>query len=125
MSTITPDRATAPLILAIDIGTSSVRVNLFDRLGRAVEGSEARQFHEIRTTPEGAAEADADALAGLVWRCLDLVLDRAGHLTKEIGGVAICTFVGNILGLDGNGRALTPLVTYADTRAIGEVVSRS
>ena len=123
MSTITPDRATAPLILAIDIGTSSVRVNLFDRLGRAVEGSEARQFHEIRTTPEGAAEADPDALAGLVWRCLDLVLDRAGHLTKEVGGVAICTLVGNILGLDGNGRALTPLVTYADTRAANEVAS--
>lgn len=121
MSTITPSLAEAPLILALDIGTSSVRAFLFDRLGRAVEGAEAHQLHEIRTSTDGAAETDPDGLLELVWHCIDEALARASHLTEMIGGVATCTFVTNILGVDKTGRPVTPLVTYADTRAESEV----
>jgi gluconokinase len=120
-STVTPKHAEAPLIVAIDIGTSSVRAALFDRLGRAVQGVEARQGHEIRTSPEGASEADPDALLELVFSCLDQVVSRAGDLGSKIGGGATCTFVNNILGIDKNNRAVTPLTTYADTRADAEV----
>jgi gluconokinase len=35
--------------------------------------------------------------------------------------VAACTFVNNLLGVDKNDRAVTPLTTYADTRADAEV----
>lgn len=121
MSTIAPDRAEEPLILAIDIGTSSVRAVLFDRLGRAVQGVEARQGHEIRTRPDGASEADPDALLELVFQCLDQIVSR-GHLGGKIGGVAACTFVNNILGIDEGNRVVIPLTTYADTRADAEVV---
>ena len=121
MSTVAPDRAEEPLILAIDIGTSSVRTALFDRLGRAVQGFEARQKHEIRTNTEGAAEGDPDALLELVFTCLDRVVTRRRDLDGKLGGVAACTFVNNILGVDKNGRAVTPLTTYADTRAEVEV----
>ncbi len=122
MSTIAPDRVEEPLILAIDIGTSSVRAVLFDRLGRAVQGVEARQGHEIRTLPDGASEADPDALLELVFQCLDQIVSRAGHLGGKIGGVAACTFVNNILGIDEGNRVVIPLTTYADTRADAEVV---
>lgn len=43
MATALPERAESPLMLALDIATSSVRAVLFDRVGRAVEGVEARQ----------------------------------------------------------------------------------
>ena len=122
MSTIAPDRAEEPLILAIDIGTSSVRAVLFDRLGRAVQGVEARQGHEIRTRPDGASEADPGALLELVFQCLDQIVSRAGHLGGKIGGVAACTFVNNILGIDEGNRVVIPLTSYADTRADAEVV---
>ena len=121
MSTVIPGRAETPLILAIDIGTSSVRAVLFDRLGRAVEGTEVRQAHEIRTTAAGASETDADALLNLVWLCIDGVLEQAGSLSTQIAGVATCTFVSNVLGVDDAGQAITPLTTYADTRAAGDV----
>ena len=71
MPTVTQAQAESPLILSLDIGTSSVRAAVFDRLGRAVEGIEARQPHEIRTTKEGASETDADLLLELVWRCIE------------------------------------------------------
>ncbi len=121
MSSVTPSQAESPFILSIDIGTSSVRTSLFDRLGRAVGGVEARQSHEIRTSKDGASETDPDALLEIVWHCLDDVLAKAGPLSKKINGVATCTFVGNMLGVNKDGRSVTPLVTYADTRAGGEV----
>jgi len=108
-------------VLALDLGTSSVRAALFDRLGRFVEGLEVQLAHRFRTTAEGASEANADALLELVWQCIDGVLGQAGGLTPHIAGVAACTFVSNILGVDGAGQAVTPLTTYADTRAASEV----
>jgi gluconokinase len=121
MATVLRDRAELPFILSLDIGTSSVRAAIFDRLGQAVEGLEARRPHEIGTTKDGSSETDADALLERVWRCIDEVLCRMGHLKDQIRGVGICTFVGNILGVDGDQRAITPLTTYADTRSEGEV----
>lgn len=43
VATVSLEQAESPLIAALDIGTSSVRAVLLVRLGRAVEGVEARQ----------------------------------------------------------------------------------
>lgn len=117
MSTIAPERAEAPLILSLDLGTSSVRGILFDRLGRVVEGTTAHRAYELRTTTEGASKADPDVLVEQAWSCVDEVLARSDSLSVQIEGVASCTFVSNVLGIDEAGHAVTPLTTYADTRA--------
>jgi len=78
-------------------------------------------MHDIQTTSEGAAEADPAALLELAFSCLDTVIHQARPFKFQIGGVATCTFVNNILGVDEKNRPLTPLTTYADTRAEGEV----
>jgi gluconokinase len=121
LSTVAPDHADSPLILALDVGTSSVRALLFDRLGRAVEGMESRQHYTIHATTDGASEIDPDALLEHLWRCLDTLLESVGSFGSDIAGVATCTFVSNVLGVDEAGRAVTPLTTYADTRAAQEV----
>jgi gluconokinase len=121
MFTVNTDRAEVPLVVSIDIGTSSIRASIFDRMGRSVEGMEARRVHEIRATSDGAAEGDPDLLIHAVFECLDRLLEKTGPLKSGIGGVAACTFVNNLLGIDGRHRAVTPLTTYADTRAAGEV----
>lgn len=108
--------AEPPLILTIDIGSSSTRVLLYDRLGRSVEGVSAQERYQLRTTPDGAAEDDADAALERAARCVDVALEQAGASVPQIGGVAVDTLVSNILAVDGAGRPLTPLVTYADTR---------
>jgi gluconokinase len=121
-STIAPNKANGPLILAIDIGTSAVKILLFDRQGRAVEDVQARKTFEIRTTTDGASEVDPDGLLEIVWQGIDSTLARAGKLAQKIAGVASCSFVGNIMGVDQQARPLTPVFTYADTRAENEVV---
>ena len=112
--------AESPLILALDVGTSSSRAVLFDRLGRAVDGVEGREDDAIQTTAAGAAEIDPDVLVERVWSCLDEALNQAGELRARIAGVGVCTFVGNVLGVDHHGQSVTPLITYADTRSTRE-----
>jgi gluconokinase len=106
-----------PLILSIDIGTSGVKVLLFDTMGRAVEGNQYRCAVALRTSRDGASEVAADELLDIVWRGIDTVLAKAGSLAQRMAGVAVCTFVGNIMGVDRKSNPLTPVFTYADSRA--------
>jgi gluconokinase len=116
MTAIPPTQAEPPLILAIDVGTSSVRGLLFDRHARMVDGVAAQERYAVRTTTDGAAEDDPDAALERIARCVDAVLAQAGPLAQGIGGVSVDTLVSNILAIDEAGRPLTPLITYADTR---------
>ena len=109
-----------PVILSIDIGTSAVKILFFDTRGRAVEGNQYRGEVVLRTSRDGASQAVPDELLDIVWRGIDAVLAKGGPLLPKIAGVAVCTFVGNIMGVDRNARPLTPLFTYADTRAEDE-----
>ena len=106
-----------PLILSIDIGSSAVKVLLFDTKGRAVEGNQYRCAVALRTSRDGASEVAADELLDVVWRGIDAVLAKAGSLEPKVAGVAVCTFVGNIMGVDRKAKPLTPVFTYADSRA--------
>ena len=105
-----------PYILALDIGTSHARALLFDRWGNAVPSIEGRQLYQFTILLEGGIETDAEALLERVLRCIDQALEQAGSLAEEIAGVAACTFVSNIVGIDRSGTALTPLFPYSDTR---------
>ncbi len=117
-----PSRTLAlPLVLAVDIGTSSARALLFDAQGHPVEGAAARAQYTIRTSKEGAAEADPIVLTQVIEACIDEVLSRAGDLAAHISAVTSCSFVSNVMGVDAHGYPLTPLYTYADTRPSHEV----
>ncbi|MBI3967498.1 MAG: gluconokinase [Chloroflexi bacterium] len=118
---VSRSRAESPLVLTIDIGTSSSRVMLFDRLARPVHGLESRYPHQMSTTPDGGVEGDAIELVGEVCAGITHVLQLAGDRVADIGAVAIGTMVANVLGVDESGRPVTPVYTYADTRGRAEV----
>ena len=106
-----------PMILTLDIGTSSARAMLFDRHARALNGHESRVETSVRTTPDGGVEIDVEGLFEGVVGCIDELLARAGPLAGRIAAVASTTLVGNVLGVDREGRPITPLYTWADTRS--------
>jgi gluconokinase len=101
-------------ILAIDIGTSSIRVILFDADARPIPGAAVQMPIELQTSGEGGAEFVAPRLLTVLAEAIDHALRAAGD--TPIAAVAMDTFVGNLLGVDGLGNPLTPLITYADTR---------
>ncbi len=109
-----------PLVLALDLGTSSVRGALYDAAGRAVPGSGAKRAHAPRTTADGGAEFDAEALLAELAEVVDRVLAAAGPLAAEVRGVGLATFWHSLLGADAAGRAVTPVLTWADTRAAAD-----
>jgi gluconokinase len=116
MPTIDLDHAESPLILTLDLGSSSTRAMLFDTKGRAVEGIEARQTHALHTAADGTSEDDAEALQQRAVAVIDRALQSAGRHAGDIGAVAMDTYVTNILGVDESGKPVTPVYTYADTR---------
>lgn len=105
-------------VLVIDIGSSSIRALLFDDNIQPIPGAVASCAHTFMTTPPGAATADAEQLRILTEACIDDILQ---HPAADISIVGMDTFVGNTLGVDGEGNPLTPIFTYADTRSANEV----
>ncbi len=105
-----------PLILTVDIGTSSTRAILYDAQGRPVPGYLAQRTNHLTTTADGGAEFDAaDLLVGVV-EVIDQLLHSAGPMARQIAAVAMDTLVGNVVGLGADGAPVTPVFIYADTR---------
>jgi gluconokinase len=102
-------------ILSVDVGSSSVRAELYNNVGDSVEGTEVKLDYEFEYTPDGGAEKDADELLDLVVRAVDSTLSEAGG--AMISGVAMSTFWHSVLGLGQDGRPTTPILTWADRRA--------
>jgi gluconokinase len=103
-------------ILALDIGTSSVRALLFDSSGTAVPNVLAQHIYALTTSNEGEVSVDADMLVDLVAQTIDEVLVAAGPLASHIIAVATDTFWHTLMGVDASDRSLTPLLTWEDTR---------
>jgi gluconokinase len=112
-----------PFVLAIDVGTSSVRATLYDRRARLVEGSLVARTAALHTAADGTAEADPGALAILVEDVIEETLAHAGPRAAQIAAVGIDTLVFAACAVDAQGAPLTPLYTYADTRAKNEALA--
>jgi gluconokinase len=90
-------------VLALDVGTSSVRARVFD------ETAEERDEPARRDYP---GEYDADR-----------VLARTREVIEEVGGAAEVDAVGaacfghSLVALDRRGRPLTPILSWRDTRS--------
>lgn len=117
MPSVAPGAAATPLVLAIDLGTSSVRVLAVDSAGRAVDASEEQQRYAIGTSADGAAETDAPPLFDLLVDTVDGALARLGPLAEEIVAVGMTSFWHGLLGLRPDGEPATPIYYWADTRS--------
>ncbi|WP_432898503.1 FGGY family carbohydrate kinase [Micromonospora matsumotoense] len=101
-------------ILALDLGTSSVRGLVLDADADPLPGALARRRVHLSVTEDGAGTLDAAAyLAGLT-ECLD-ELAAAGHL-RDVRLVAVCAQWHSVLPLDRAGDPLGPVLTWLDTR---------
>lgn len=121
LSVVPSEQAKRPLILAIDLGTSSARAVVYDVLGRLVAGTESRLEYQMTATPDGGVETDADELVERLCQVIDAVIAQIANLfpgaETVLCGVGCCTFWHSLLGVDATGRAVTPLYNWSDTRS--------
>jgi gluconokinase len=114
-------RVTDPtLALTIDIGSSSLRTNLYTAQARQLVHLEAQLAYEVLTTPDGGVEIDPGALLECLFSAIDKTLELAGERANDIMGVGMCSLVSNVLGVDERGEPTTPIYTWADTRCARE-----
>ncbi len=104
-----------PLILGLDIGTSSVRAALFDVVGKIRPLSFVKLKHSFTNTYSGGSEFGADELISRVVSAIDSVLSKHGQ--GEIEAVAISCFWHSLMGVDYRGKPTTPVLGWADRRS--------
>ena len=106
---------TGTRVLALDLGTSSVRALVFDERGGAVPGVLARRPAGLQLDDHGKAELDPDEVVVAVAECLDELAGK-GQL-GAVGHVATSCAWHSVIAVDAAGRRLTGALTWADTRA--------
>ncbi|HXX37043.1 MAG TPA: gluconokinase [bacterium] len=117
MSAVSARRVETPLVLALDLGSSSVRAIAYDRLGREVDGSEGRVTYEWQYDQAGGVEVDPESILNATFAAVDQALAGLGSLAPEIRAVGVSTFWHNIMGIGDDGRPVTPLYSWADERS--------
>ncbi len=103
-------------VLALDLGTSSVRSALFDQRGRRVVGTLIQRALKLRTSADGAAELDPVAVQRAIEACIAGTLAKRGR--RAIAAIGISCFWHSLIGVDADGDAVTPIFTWADTRPV-------
>jgi gluconokinase len=103
------------MVLAIDLGTSSVRSALLDAAAEIVPGSMASRRYRVAHSVSHAAELDPRTLLRATQHCLRRT--RACLTTEKLPAIAGSGFWHSLLGLDQSGEPLTPIYTWADGRA--------
>ena len=92
-------------VLALDVGTSSVRAQQFD---------EAADGHTDPVRYDYPGETDADRVIELTRRAIE----EAGGATG-VDAVGASCFGHSLIALDERGRPLTPILSWRDTRSAG------
>ncbi|WP_229074472.1 gluconokinase [Actinoplanes sp. DH11] len=116
------DAALDPLVLALDIGSTATRGGVHDASGRRVRGLAHKVPHAFLVAPDGTSVIDPDQVTAEVEQVLDAVTADP-RLGTRIAGVAMDTFAASLIAVDAAGRALTPCLTYADSRSSGVVTA--
>jgi len=115
------DDAQDPFVLALDVGSTASRGDVYDAAGRPVEGGRQKVPHQFRTSGDGTSEIDPDQV---VDELEEIITGLTGaSLQGRIGGVALDTFASSLVGVDGDGRPVSPCYTYADSRCGPQVTA--
>jgi gluconokinase len=113
-----PPARRGPWILALDVGSSSVRAQWVDAAGAPLSADvAARAKHAWRATPDGGMEADADALAHLCVGVIEAAVQAGRAAGVAPAAVAMAAFWHGLAGIGADGHAVTPLYGWGDGRA--------
>jgi gluconokinase len=104
-----------PLVVAIDIGSSSVRAGLF----RGDGTPQPRTFVQVAYQPtidgRGGVSVEFPGLLDVLGQTVDRFVARAGARLDGVVAVGVSCFLHSLAALDRDARPITPLLTWADT----------
>ena len=104
-------------ILALDIGTSSVRAALYDFEGNVLPATMIKNERTLTATEDGGAEIDALEAFAQIEQAIDDILVKSAGTKGEISHVAASSFWHSLVGVDEKGKPTTKVFGWADTRS--------
>src|SRR2546421_8158070 len=107
-------------VLALDLGTSSVRAVVYDTRGRMLDSTLSDLPYKVQTTEAGEVSSDPDDLVKLIVSSIDQALKAARKLNVTILAAGASCYWHSLMGIDRQGRPTTELLTWADTRSAPE-----
>lgn len=106
-------------VLAVDIGTSSIRATLYGPSLQPVrQGTQVR--YGWRVGSDGTVEVAPSAIERAVAQAIDGALD--GVITR-VDAVSMAAFWHSLVGVDRQGRSVTAVIPWSDTRSARQVES--
>jgi gluconokinase len=106
------------VVVGLDLGTTSAKAIAYDVDGRP--WGEAGREYPLSSPRPGTAEQDPDEVRDAAVAVLGTAVRRARQAGARVVGVAVSAALHSLLALGADGRPLTPVLTYADTRAAAE-----
>ncbi|MEU8167778.1 gluconokinase [Micromonospora sp. NPDC049004] len=100
------------VVIGVDIGTTSTKTMAYDTDGRLLASHSAA--YPLDDPHPGYAEQDPEVILAAVVESIRTVV---AELTVPVSGLAFCSAMHSLIGLDAAGKPLTPSVTWADSRA--------
>ena len=122
MAFVLPDEAVGPLVLTLDIGTSSIRALVYDAHARLLHPDrvQGKEIVVLQTGRNGEGTFDADQLLLAAGNVMDQALESLGGLAGKIRAVACDSFASSMVVLDGRGQPITDIFTYADNQCAAQ-----
>jgi gluconokinase len=105
----------ATVVLGVDIGTTSAKAVAFDAGGRELGRGE--QGYPLLEPEHGQAVQDPDVVVEGTLAAIRAAVAGARDQGAAIAAVSFSGALHSLVGLDAQGKALTPLVTWGDMRA--------
>jgi gluconokinase len=102
-------------VLAVDVGSSSVRARVFDESAGEIAGARGKRSYETAHGDDGRAEFDPDELVELTIGVID---EACGRADTAVDAVGMSCFWHGLMAVDARGRAASPVVTWRDRRPL-------
>ncbi|HYM50895.1 MAG TPA: FGGY family carbohydrate kinase, partial [Candidatus Limnocylindrales bacterium] len=94
-------------VLALDLGTSSVRAVVYDVGGSIVQATYSDLPYSVDTSVAGQVSSDPEALVRLIVRAIDSALKAARKHHLKILAVGASCYWHSLMGIDRRGRPTT------------------
>lgn len=104
-------------VLALDVGTSSVRARIYDAEGSVERDEVAQTRYSVTHGRGGRAELDPHHLVEATRAAIGCVLDEPG---ERVDAVGISCFWHSLVVLDRAGEPLSPVFIWQDTRSVAQ-----
>lgn len=110
-------------VLAVDVGSSSVRAALAGPDGEPYTGTLFSARHHVHYDPSGAAELDPDLVTDRIAAVIDQAMAAARVRRITVDAVAMDTMWHSMCGIGSDGTVTIPVLTWADQRAAAAAIT--